>query len=39
MYKVAIRKNETNEVRMCKQDHDWEEHSDYWWTEGNMSCD
>ena len=39
MYKVAIRKNETGEIRLCKQNLEWGEHSDYWWTEGNMGCD
>ena len=39
MYKVAIRKNETGEIRLCEQNLEWDEHSDSWWTEGNMSCD
>jgi len=41
-YRVAIRKNETGEVRLRNYDYDWfkYESSDlFWWTEGNMSCD
>ncbi len=39
MYHVAVRNNETKEVRMYSHDDDWEEHSDYIWAEGNYSCD
>lgn len=35
-YKVAIRDNATGEVRIGAYDFDWNE---FWWTEGNMSCD
>jgi hypothetical protein len=48
-YKVAIRKNETGEVRLYEQTGwDWVHddgmgngpHDDfYWWTNGNMGCD
>lgn len=38
MYTVAIRNNETREIRMCVQDLDWNDDV-FWWTEGNMSCD
>lgn len=38
-YKIAIRNNETGEIRECPQDLKWEEHTDFWWTEGNMACD
>jgi hypothetical protein len=41
-YTVAIRKNETGEVRQYRIDWDWEtEDGDdtYWWTEGNYGCD
>ncbi len=39
MYKVAIRENATGEIRLCEQDLEWQDHSDFWWTEGNMACD
>jgi len=38
-YKVVIRDNKTGEVRICHQDLEWLENSDFWWTEGNMACD
>jgi hypothetical protein len=39
MYKVAIKNNLTEEIRLCEMDLDWEDHSEWWWTEGNMGCD
>lgn len=39
MYIVYIRKNETGEIRQCLQNIEWEDHSLFWWTEGNMGCD
>jgi hypothetical protein len=39
MYKVAIRNNKTKEIRLCDSGSSWNEHSDFWWLEGNMSCD
>lgn len=38
-YTVLIRKNETGEERLRRIDLDWGEGSEYWWQEGNMSCD
>lgn len=38
-YVVGIRKNETGEVRFCPQKHEWGEHSLWWWSGGNGSCD
>ena len=43
-YKVAIRKNETGEVRVYDVGYsDWDTpdgHNDlFWWTEGNFGCD
>ena len=39
MYQVAIRKNETGEVRLATIKADWTSHSKLWWTGGNQSCD
>ena len=43
MYKAAIRKNDTGEIRIAEIEWDWykngEEGDLYWWTEGNFSCD
>ncbi len=39
MYTVAIRNNETGEIRMCAQDLERGAGSDFWWTDGNMACD
>lgn len=39
MYKVSIRKNQTGEIRMCEQPYEFNDASEFWWTEGNMSCD
>ena len=42
-YKVAIRNNETKEIRFEVMERDWfkngPEGDYYWWTEGNFSCD
>jgi hypothetical protein len=43
-YKVAIRKNDTQETRMYEVDFtDWENQYGtndlFWWTEGNFGCD
>jgi hypothetical protein len=38
-YSVAIRKNETGEVRICEMEVPWGETSLFWWTEGNFGCD
>ena len=38
-YVVGIRKNATGEVRFSAKNHAWDEHSSWWWGEGNMSCD
>lgn len=42
-YKVAIRDNATGEVRIGAYDFEWFKEDggtdDFWWTEGNMSCD
>lgn len=39
-YKVAIKNNETGEIRIGDQKGiTWGEHSHYWWTEGNYGCD
>lgn len=39
MYTVTIRKNDTGEERSFQQDDEWQEHSDFMWTEGNYACD
>lgn len=43
MYKVAIRNEETGEIRVCEMAGEWvgDDYgpSEYWWTEGNFSCD
>ena len=42
-YDVALRKNDTGEVRICRQNIDWDTSNDcghvYYWTEGNFGCD
>lgn len=38
-YKIAIRKNETNEVRLYTMNNDWDSRGIWWWTEGNGGCD
>ena len=39
MYKVAIRNNKTNEVRLRELDLEWENGSVFLWTNGNFGCD
>ena len=39
MYKVAIRKNETGEIRVVEHESEWEDHHIFLWTEGNYGCD
>ena len=42
-YKVAIRKNNTDEIRFYEIKWDWYKNREsgdlFWWTEGNYSCD
>jgi hypothetical protein len=39
-YSVAIRRNDTGEIRISRHDYEWDtDGSDYLWTEGNFSCD
>lgn len=38
-YKVAIRENSTGEVRIYTMEGSWEDHSLFFWSEGNFSCD
>jgi hypothetical protein len=38
-YIVAIRRNADGEVRLCPQPFEWEEGSNFQWTEGNYGCD
>jgi len=38
-YTVTIRDNTTGETRVCPMECEWHEHSVFWWTEGNFSCD
>lgn len=39
-YTVRIKNNATGEIRASRQiDLPWEEHSDFWWLEGDMGCD
>lgn len=38
-YSVFIRCNATGEVRESKQELDWGESTEFWWTDGNMGCD
>lgn len=40
-YKVAIRKNETGEIRLYVQSEcgPWGDLSKYFWTDGNFGCD
>lgn len=39
MYTVTIRENSTMEVEKIVMQEDWQEGSDYWWSEGNFGCD
>lgn len=38
-YHVAIRDNRTGEVRLYREDMEWDEHDHFSWTENNYSCD
>lgn len=38
-YTVAIRKNETGEIRIIEVNCEWHESSLFFWTEGHLSCD
>ena len=38
-YKVAIRKNETGEIRMYDGGGEWGGSSHFLWTDGNYACD
>lgn len=38
-YSVFIKNNETLEIREYKEKLDWDDSSEYWWTDGNMGCD
>jgi hypothetical protein len=38
-YTVAIRNNETGEVRMYRTEITWHEHAEFLWTDGNFGCD
>ncbi len=39
MYKVAIKELATGETRICAMTVPWNDHSEWWWTEGNFGCD
>jgi len=38
-YLVAIRKNDTGEIRIYRHDIAWDDTSMYQWTDGNYGCD
>jgi hypothetical protein len=38
-YKVTIRNNQNGEVREINEDRSWEDHSHWFWTEGDYGCD
>ena len=38
-YKVAIRKNETGEIRMYHANEEWHSASHFMWVDGNYACD
>lgn len=38
-YNVHITDNQTGESKIVLMDLDWFDHSVYWWTRGNFSCD
>jgi len=38
-YKIAMRKNETGEIRVIDQNLSWHDYSIFWWTTGNFGCD
>lgn len=39
MYTVRLRDNTTGEEVERVMTLDWEEGSEFWWSEGNFSCD
>jgi len=39
LYTVRIRRNSDNKEVDCPENSDWEESSEFSWSEGNMSCD
>ena len=39
MFKVALHKVEAGEIRLAEDDREWEYQAQYWWIEGNGSCD
>lgn len=39
MYVITIRNNKTNQIRSINVELDWDENSEFLWTEGNYSCD
>lgn len=39
IYKIAIMNNSTGEIRVCKIKKNWSDDEEFWWTEGNGSCD
>jgi hypothetical protein len=38
-YTIEMRKRSTGEVRSCKCDGEWDDNSEFYWLEGNASCD
>lgn len=38
-YDVLLRNNASGEVRRHREAGDWEDFSDFMWTEGNFACD
>ena len=38
-YVARIRKVATGEERAIRVNLDWEDHSSFWWSEGNYGCD
>lgn len=39
MYKIAIKNILTDKIAICQMADDWGDVEEYWWTEGNASCD
>ena len=39
MYKVTIRNNKTNEIKSFTEDDEFDEVTEYLWSEGNYACD
>lgn len=38
-YDIHIRKNATGEIRVYHDDSAWEDHTLFFWTDGNFGCD